>query len=199
MKTLLALAAVVVSYACATGKAEGQPASAEPASRIPPAARRLEPPPELEATAKKIGDEAPAFELVGDDGESRTLDGALQDGPVVLVFYRGDWCPYCRTQLQGLQERIGDFRAKKATLFAISVDSVERNRALADELGLDFPILADPDRAVIRAYGVDDPENRIAWPAIFVIGRDGTIVDRDLAVDYRVRPQVAAIIEAIPR
>lgn len=87
-------------------------------------------------------------------------------------------------------------------LAAISVDSVATNRHLADGFGLTFPILADPPRAVMRAYGVEDAENEIAWPAIFVIGRDGKVAWRWLADTYRERIPTAEVLrdlDALPR
>ncbi len=80
---------------------------------------------------------------------------------------------------------------------AISVDSVATNRHLAEGLGLAFPILADPDRGVARAYGVEDAENAIAWPAIFVVDRDGTIAWRWLADTYRERIPTAELLRAV--
>lgn len=58
---------------------------------------------------------------------------------------------------------------------------------MTDKLGLGFPILADPKAEVIRAFGVFDEDTEIAWPSIFIVGKDGTITKRWLADTYSQR------------
>jgi peroxiredoxin len=60
-----------------------------------------------------------------------------------------------------------------------------------------FPLLSDPKREVIRAYGVEDQENGIAWPAIFIVGRDGKVRWRSLAETFKVRPTSEVVLEAL--
>jgi len=80
---------------------------------------------------------------------------------------------------------------------AISVDPPERSHALAKRLGVTFPLLSDEDLSAIRAYGVEDAENGVAWPAIFIVGRDGRIAWRSLAQTYRERPASNVVLEAL--
>lgn len=80
---------------------------------------------------------------------------------------------------------------------AISVDPPERARALAERLGVTFPILSDEKLTAIRAYGVEDAENGIAWPAILIVGRDGRIAWRSLAETYRERPASKVVLDAL--
>jgi peroxiredoxin len=77
------------------------------------------------------------------------------------------------------------------------VDPADRSRALAEKLGVTFPLLSDPERQAIRAYGVEDQENGIAWPAIFIVGRDGKVRWRSLAETYKVRPTSEVVLEAL--
>ena len=65
------------------------------------------------------------------------------------------------------------------------------------KLGVTFPLLSDVDRSTIRAYGVEDEENRIAWPAIFIVAPDGMIRWRDLAETYKERPTSEVILQAL--
>ena len=69
--------------------------------------------------AVRVGDRAPNFELPNARGERVRLSAALASGPVVLVFYRGAWCPYCNTYLRALQEGLQELTALGATLVAI--------------------------------------------------------------------------------
>lgn len=68
--------------------------------------------------------------------------------------------------------------------FAVSVDPLETNKAFAESLGVDYPILSDPDRHVARAYGVVDPDQPFASRWTFYIGGDGRI----MFIDKRVSP-----------
>lgn len=86
-----------------------------------------------------------------------------------------------------MQSKQADLANKDLGLVAISVDDVAPGKALAGKLGLTYPILADPKGTAIRAFGVFDPETEIAWPSIFVVGRDGAIVKRWLADTYSER------------
>lgn len=90
-----------------------------------------------------------------------------------------------------------EFERRQASLVAIAVDSPERARALAEGLHLTFPLLADPTLGVIRSFGVEDVENGIAWPAVFVIGRDAKIVWRAAAETYKRRPTVDEILKHV--
>lgn len=77
------------------------------------------------------------------------------------------------------------------------MDSPEPSRARAEKLGLAFALHSDPKLEVVRAYGVEDQENGIAWPAIFIMGQDGKVRWRSLAETYRVRPTSEAVLEAL--
>jgi len=77
------------------------------------------------------------------------------------------------------------------------VDPLERSKALAEKLGVTFPLLSDRKREAIRAYGVEDQENGIAWPAIFIVGRDGNVRWRSLAETFKVRPTSEVVLEAL--
>jgi peroxiredoxin len=88
------------------------------------------------------------------------------------------------------------FQARQVTLAAISVDPPDVSAKLAEKLGLRFPLLSDPDRAVIRAWGVEDAENGIAWPAIYVVDRDGKVRWRSLSEDYKIRAAAGEVLAA---
>ena len=79
------------------------------------------------------------------------------------------------------------------------MDPVDRSKALGEKLGVRFPLLSDPKREVIRAYGVEDQENGIAWPAIFIVGRDGNVRWRSLAETFKVRPTSEVVLDALDK
>ena len=80
---------------------------------------------------------------------------------------------------------------------ALSVDTLEDSKALSDKLGVTFPLLSDPEQAIVKAFGVYDPGNEIAWPFIFIIDKDGKIVWRKYLDEYKVRPPIKDILDAV--
>jgi peroxiredoxin len=84
-------------------------------------------------------------------------------------------------------------------LVALSVDEVADSKALAQKLSLSFPLLSDTDRKLVRAFGVYDPGNEIAWPAIFIVGPDGKITWLKFLDEYKTRPPVQELLDAIDK
>ena len=172
--------------------------------------------------AKAVGDAAPDFELPDARGGSVTLAGLRSDGPVVLVFYRGAWCPYCNLQLRAFQAALADIRAAGARLVAISPQTPDNSLTLAEQAELAFPVLSDVGNAVARGYGLVfelDADDRAvhsgvgidlaafngdeSWelpaPAVFVVDGGGTIRYTSVAGDFRWRvgpDEVLAVLRA---
>ena len=84
-------------------------------------------------------------------------------------------------------------------MVALSVDPPATSAELAKKLGVTFPLLSDESRATIRAYGIEDAENGISWPAIFIVDKAGNVVWRSLAQTYKIRAMPAQILEALPK
>jgi len=171
--------------------------------------------------AIKIGQKAPGFELPNAEGKSIVLKSLLEKGPVVITFYRGNWCPYCNLQLRALQARLDDIYALGATLVAIS-PQVPDGSLTEDEISkMDFIVLSDQDAKVALQYGVawQVPEflaehmrvdrkldlekvnngngNVLPIPATFILGQDGVVIWNYVNVDYRTRSEPEEIIEAL--
>lgn len=79
----------------------------------------------------------------------------------------------------------------------MSVDSVESSQELAQKLELSFPLLSDPKRELIQAFGLDDPANEISWPAVYVIDAQGKVVWRAFLETYKDRPPPDEILAAL--
>lgn len=82
---------------------------------------------------------------------------------------------------------------------AISVDPPATSAGLAKKLGVTFPLLSDESRGTIRAFGVEDAENGISWPAIFIVDKHGKIVWRSVAQTYKIRALPGQILAALPK
>jgi len=100
----------------------------------------------------KVGDTAPAFELVGDDGERLSL-ASLRGKKVVLYFYPKDDTPGCTVEAKDFSAALPAFRALGAEVVGVSRDSTERHRNFCKKHGLTVRLLTDDDGSVHRAYG----------------------------------------------
>jgi len=101
-----------------------------------------------------IGKEAPDFILPDTGGREIRLFAELDSGPVVLVFFRGGWCPHCTTHLRGLQKILPRFRTMGMRLIALSPQLPDGSLLTREMNGLKFPLLSDVHNHVARRYGV---------------------------------------------
>jgi peroxiredoxin len=171
--------------------------------------------------AVREDDRAPGFRLPDGNGAWVELDTLLQSGPVVLCFFRGNWCPYCNLELRAYQRALKRFRALGAGVVAVSSQTPEHSLATARAHGLEFPVLADAGLAVARAYGLafDLPAELVAlyrrtlnndlqhwngaggWslpiPATYLFGQDGRVLLAHLDPDYRERLEPEAILQRL--
>ena len=175
------------------------------------------------ANAIAIGQQAPNFELPNPNGEMISLEHLLSNGPVIVTFYRGSWCPYCNLQLRALQARLKEIHALGATLVAIS-PQVPDGSLTEDEISkMDFTVLSDQDANIASQYGVawevpafliehmrtdrnldletinNGNGSVLPIPATFVLDRNGIITWRYVDVDYRTRSEPDDIIEALQK
>jgi peroxiredoxin len=172
------------------------------------------------AGALRAGDRAPAFRLADARGGEVALDDLLADGPVVLVFYRGAWCPYCNLQLAAFQSALADLRAAGAALVAVSPQTPNQSLIFAEQKALEFPVLSDVGNAVARSYGLvftqsdaatatsrglgveladfnGDDSNSLPATSTFVIGEDGVIRFASVSGDYRWRVGPDEVLAAL--
>jgi peroxiredoxin Q/BCP len=124
------------------------------------------------------GDLVPDFELPDQDGVERTLDGFLEQGPVVLFFYPAALTPGCTRESCHFRDLAAEFAAVGAQRVGISADPVDKQRTFADRHAFDYPLLSDVDRKVAAMFGVTRglsilPNKR----ATFVIGTDHRVLD----------------------
>jgi len=173
--------------------------------------------------AIKVDEKAPEFKLPNAEGKLISLENLLKEGPVVVTFYRGNWCPYCNLQLRALQARLSEIHSLGATLVAIS-PQVPDGSLTKDEISeMDFIGLSDQSAKVAKEYGVawEVPEflmehmrvdrnldleeinngnaNILPIPATFIITANGKVAWNYVNVDYRTRSEPEEIIEALKK
>ena len=171
--------------------------------------------------AIKIGQKAPSFKLPNPEGNSISLAALLNKGPVVITFYRGNWCPYCNLQLRALQARLDEIHALGATLVAISPQMPDGSMTKDEISAMDFIVLSDQEAKVASQYGVawevpafleehmrvgrkldlekinNGNSNILPIPATFIVGRDEVVIWNYVNVDYRTRSEPEDIIKAL--
>jgi len=174
------------------------------------------------ARALKAGDKAPAFTLNDPDGQPVSSADLLAEGPLVVSFYRGVWCPYCNMELQALQTALPEFEKLGANLVAISPQTAANSRKSVRQNELGFPILSDTHNDVAKAFGLrfampdylielykglkndlptfnGDPSWTLPMPARYVIAQDGTILYAEVNPDYTRRPEPEDMLPALRR
>jgi peroxiredoxin Q/BCP len=126
------------------------------------------------------GDAAPDFELAADDG-TRVRLSSLRGTTVVLYFYPRDDTPGCTKEACSFRDSWAAVKATGAALYGVSPDSADRHAKFKEKYKLPFPLLADPDKAVLKAYGAYGKKTMYGKlvegviRSTFVIGPDGIV------------------------
>jgi peroxiredoxin len=143
-----------------------------------------------------VGAKAPEFELP--DQKSKVVRSAdlLAKGKLVIVFYRGRWCPYCVAQLEFLNEIYREIRAAGAELVAISPQTPKQTEFTADQHKLKFPVLSDAGNRAAREFGLDQSWE-LPLPATYVVAPDGTVLYGKADADYRKRAETSRWVSKV--
>jgi peroxiredoxin len=164
-----------------------------------------------------IDSRAPDFKAKDQYGQEIRLKDLLKKGKVVLVFYRGQWCPYCNRQLKKLEDSLQLIKAKGATLIAVTPERPENVSITIEKTKAEYSILYDEGLKIMKAYDVafEVPENTLTRyrnsgldieanngpngkylpvPAVFIIDKESTITYRFFESDYKKRASVLEIL-----
>lgn len=144
----------------------------------------------------KNGSKAPEFRLQDQDGRTHTLQSLLADGPLILYFYPADFTPGCTREACSFRDLQSDLLRAKLRVVGISPQDVDSHRRFAEKHGLNFPLLADPDKTAVKAYDLDGPLGFGVRRGTYLVGRDGSILDSVLA-DLRIGAHEAFVKRAI--
>ncbi|WP_198680033.1 peroxiredoxin-like family protein [Aureibaculum luteum] len=163
------------------------------------------------SNALQVGDTAVNFTLTNASGKNITLSDELKKGPVILMWYRGGWCPYCNMTLHYMQESLSEFKKYGASLLALTPELPDNSITTKEKNELQFEILSDINNEVAHQYKVvfkltDDVaeiyENsfelskyngndkaELPLAATYIIGQDKVIKYAFLDADYRNRAE----------
>lgn len=168
----------------------------------------------------KVGQQAPPFQLKNADNKSLSLAQLLKKGPLVLTFYRGNWCPYCNKAMQDLKAAHPQIQALGATLLAVSPQTQDNTRVMKRKYKLPFEVASDPNNALSRQYGLmykvppealktlktffielknynGNGSNELPITATYIINRQGKVVYRFVDPNYKTRATPQDIIKVL--
>ena len=171
-------------------------------------------------TALKDGDAMPAFDLPDAAGKRVSSETLLRDSNLVVVFYRGGWCPFCNIYLKKLQDRLPEIENAGGTLVAISAENPDDSLSTLEKNNLKFAVLSDRNLEYARKFnlvyqleaetdkryknkGIDlvvdndmmKPELPIS--ATYIVNRDGKIVYSFVDPDYKKRLEPETVIDEL--
>ncbi len=175
-----------------------------------------------EISGIEVGRLAPDFIASDAFGNQISLSGQLQNGPVLLIFIRGQWCPFCNAHLKNIQKNIKAINEKGASVLVVSPELSPFLKKTIEKTGAEFSILSDPDQSISEAYGVlfkpkkleammynfllganmkkshAHDQELLPVPATYIISKEGRIVWRHFEPDYKKRSAIKDILNNVP-
>lgn len=174
-----------------------------------------------DANGLVVGEKVEAFSASDQKRNTFRLDKALEDGPVVLIFYRGHWCPVCNRQLGELEAELPRITEAGGRVVAVSPEKPDYIEKTIEKTGASYTLLYDKDYKISNAFDVtylpggltrtaysfalgsdfndayDDDKPKLPIPATYIIDTDGTIAWRHFNPDYKERATVDQIVKAL--
>jgi peroxiredoxin len=165
-----------------------------------------------------INSKAPDFKAKDQSGLEVNLKDLRKKGPVVIIFYRGNWCPYCTKELTKLQDSLALFTEKGVQVVAITPEASDGITKTIEKTKAVFPIIYDEEMKISKGYKVafqvDDRtaeryksfgndllvinnQKQKAWlpvPAVYIINKEGTVTYRYFNEDYKKQPNIKEIL-----
>lgn len=177
---------------------------------------------DAQKSALNVGAKMPAFNLPDDKGNMVSSDDLLKTGNLVVVFYRGAWCPYCNLYLRTLQKSLPDIEKNGGKLVAISVENPDTSLTVAQKNELAFTVLSDKNLDLARQFGIvyqlSDETNEkykgygidlvkqngtetpdLPLSATYIVKQNGEISYAFLEPDYTKRAEPSVIIENLAK
>ena len=139
---------------------------------------------------------APEFDLADQAGRRHTLKSLLAGGPLILYFYPADFTPGCTREACSFRDLHQELLRARLRVVGVSPQDVDSHKRFAEEHGLNFTLLADPDKQAVKAYDLDGPLGFGVRRGTYLIGKDGRIKDSVLA-DLRSGAHEAYVRKAI--
>ena len=131
------------------------------------------------ADGLKVGADCPDFEMEGTDGTKYSLKDMVGKKAFIIAWYPRAFTGGCTKECQSMKEHGEALRKFNVAYFTASCDPVSKNQDFAKSLGLDYPILSDPDGSVAKKFGIAKVgANPTANRVTFIVGKDGKMISR---------------------
>lgn len=162
---------------------------------------------ERDSLALRIGNLLP--ELVFEDEQGQMVSTSTLQGPLLLLFYRGNWCPLCMAQIKEVADQYNELAAKGVQLLMISPQSHSNTAALAQRFSVPMRFLVDKNLAAAKRLGIEAMaglpaglealgyDSDTVMPTVIITNGEGKIIYADQTDNYRVRPEPATFLQAL--
>ena len=168
--------------------------------------------------APRPGEVMPPFMLPDETGRLVSLTSLIGNGPVIVMFYRGHWCPYCRLNVMAIMQAQDEISALGGQIVAIMPETQKYAERFKSEAGAPFPVLTDLDNGYALSLNLaiwlgTEVQQLLSYldlsdfhgndgcmlpiPATFVVGRDGLVKARFVDPDFRKRMEIDELLVAV--
>lgn len=167
------------------------------------------------------GETVPAFSSTTHEGGTVSFEQLLEKAPLLVIFYRGGWCPYCNIQIQQLSQRYPEFAELGITPVLISADKVDGAALAQRAYEIPFPVLSDTNlgaheafqvvmqigwamRKLYSWYGVDlqqwsgRDDGKFAVSSAFLVNNEGKVLWAHSSKEYESRPSPDQLLSVLP-
>lgn len=151
---------------------------------------------DLDSEALAVNNSAPDFTANDSDGKPVQLSSVSAEQPVLLLFYRGEWCPFCMDQLDSIKAVLPELKQYGVQLIAVSPDDVATSQNTRRQFGQGFLFWSDAGGNAMKAYGIDRDDG-LPHPAVYLIGKGGELKWYYASKDYKKRPTGEQLIQVI--
>lgn len=176
----------------------------------------------IERTALNKGDLAPNFVLKNHLDKEIILDDLLKEGPVIINFYRGGWCPYCNLELRAYEGILDEIKNLGGRFIAISPETPDNSISTKEKNELRFDVLSDLNNKVAKEFKIvfkvpdniakiyeergmslyksqNNKDNELPLPAVYIIDKDKTIQFAFIKADYKDRLNPSIVLEELKK
>ena len=173
-------------------------------------------------TGRPVGHQIENFSVASVEGEPTSLHSLLARGKLMVVFYRGGWCPYCNVQVRQLSVAAQSFFNRGVTPVLISADKPDAAMLAKKAYEIPFPVLSDPELAAHKAFNVvyrledkfipvykdygivlsdwsGKDHQMFAVASVFILDSTGKVLWAHSSHDYKTRPSVEQLIDVIKK
>lgn len=169
----------------------------------------------------ELGEKAPFISATDQNGKVINSIQVLKENRILLVFYRGNWCPHCKKHLGELEKNLKALQEKGVFVLVVTPESEERTRETQEKFGTSFSILHDDGNKIMKDFKVafavneqnvtnyydkvtelvneynSEDEKVLPVPATYLIGKDGTIEYVHYDPDYKKRSDISEIVNSL--